>query len=123
MVDAGNLCMTEYFVKTFKGISGGLLKELGRQLEVKIFLEGDRIMKEGEYGDCMYILEHGTVLVDVQGSQVAKFGRGKVFGEMAVLGSVGATSSGHQQLDSMRTASVTCVSMLCVVKVLFAPVF
>lgn len=125
MVDTQNSCMTEYFVKTFRGISSSLLEELGKQLELKVFLEGDRIMKEGEYGECMYILEHGTVSVDMQGSKVARYGRGKVFGEMAVLGSVGANSSeaGHQQLDSMRTASVTCVSLLCVVKVLFAPVF
>lgn len=120
--NGGSGAMVEYFTKSFKGISPALLKELSKDLEVKLFLDGDRIMKEGEYGNCMYILEYGAVLVEMQGEKLARFGRGKVFGEMAVLGSLGASSAGHQ-LDSMRTATVSCVSMIAVVKVLFASAF
>lgn len=52
-----------------------------------VFQEGDIIMKQGDHGDCMYILNRGEVEVLVDGIDhpVATLKDGAVFGEIAVL--------------------------------------
>ena len=55
----------------------------------KIYLDGDPIVRQGEIGDCMYVVQAGQVDV-VQGTEdeeqhLAVLGPGDFFGEMAVF--------------------------------------
>ena len=62
------------------------------------FIEGDRIVHEGDPGDLFYLIKEGTVSCTQKGSEIRRLGRGEFFGEMALL------------YDSPRTATVTAVS-------------
>ncbi|HEY5974443.1 MAG TPA: cyclic nucleotide-binding domain-containing protein [Geobacteraceae bacterium] len=59
--------------------------ELGR-----IYPAGEPIFRQGETGDCMYVIQSGTVeVVRQSGSgevRLAEFGEGEIFGEMALFG-------------------------------------
>jgi CRP/FNR family cyclic AMP-dependent transcriptional regulator len=58
--------------------------ELGRQ-----YAPGEAICRQGELGDCMYVVQSGEVVVtrrgEGAGSVLALLGPGETFGEMAVL--------------------------------------
>lgn len=60
-------------------------REVIRQLELIIFLPGDYIIRQGEYGDCMYFMSFGEVEVSVDGQTVARLAAGSAFGESALL--------------------------------------
>ena len=55
----------------------------------KIYLDGDPIVRQGEIGDCMYVVQSGQVEVMLgseEGEQsLALLGPGDFFGEMAVF--------------------------------------
>ncbi len=58
--------------------------ELGR-----VFQDGEVIVRQGEIGDCMYVIQEGQVevLVEQHGKDVrlAVRGRGEIIGEMAIF--------------------------------------
>jgi len=55
----------------------------------KIYLDGDPIVRQGEVGDCMYVVQAGEVEVAVRAEggekALACLGPGDFFGEMAVF--------------------------------------
>jgi len=55
----------------------------------KIYLDGDPIVRQGEVGDCMYVVQTGEVevVLDLEGEEqhLAILGPGDFFGEMAVF--------------------------------------
>jgi len=55
----------------------------------KAYAEGEYIVREGEVGDCMYVIQSGTVEVVQRRGQdefcLAVLGRGDFFGEMALF--------------------------------------
>jgi CRP/FNR family cyclic AMP-dependent transcriptional regulator len=55
----------------------------------KIYLDGDPIVRQGEIGDCMYVVQGGQVDVvlktDDDEQHLAVLGPGDFFGEMAVF--------------------------------------
>lgn len=55
----------------------------------KIYLDGDPIVRQGEVGDCMYVVQTGEVevVLDAEGEEqhLAILGPGDFFGEMAVF--------------------------------------
>jgi len=55
----------------------------------KIYLDGDPIVRQGEVGDCMYVVQTGEVevVLDLEGEEqhLAVLGPGDFFGEMAVF--------------------------------------
>lgn len=46
---------------------------------------GDRLMVEGEDGDCLYVIAAGRVRIERGGRAIAEMGPGEVVGELAVL--------------------------------------
>mmetsp|Transcript_15333 Transcript_15333/g.33663 ORF Transcript_15333/g.33663 Transcript_15333/m.33663 type:complete len:391 (+) Transcript_15333:59-1231(+) len=72
----------------FAGRSQRFLDALLAEVSVTLFAPGDIIMREGDYGDNMYFLQHGEVevLSGPQMQKVASLPTGTVFGEMALLG-------------------------------------
>jgi CRP-like cAMP-binding protein len=55
----------------------------------KIYLDGDPIVRQGEIGDCMYVVQTGEVQVVLGGEgaeqHLAVLGPGDFFGEMALF--------------------------------------
>jgi len=55
----------------------------------KIYLDGELVIRQGEVGDCMYVVQSGEVEVfKVQGDSemhLGTMGEGDFFGEMALL--------------------------------------
>jgi len=56
----------------------------------RIFKDGELIIRKGEHGDCMYVIQSGTVEVIIhrlEGKEVriAELGEGDFFGEMAIF--------------------------------------
>lgn len=72
-------------VDLFKNSQELFVREAIQMLKPLIYLPEDYIIREGEYGDCMYFLSSGEIEVLVNNSQVAKLGPGSTFGETSLL--------------------------------------
>ncbi len=58
-----------------------------REPDVRSFNSGDPIFKEGDLGDCMFVILEGTVEIHASGAVVDRLGPGELFGEMALIDS------------------------------------
>jgi len=72
-------------VDLFKNSQELFVREAIQMLKPLIYLPEDYIIRQGEYGDCMYFLSSGEIEVLVNDSQVAKLGPGATFGETSLL--------------------------------------
>ncbi len=58
-------------------------------LNRKIFYGGDIIFREGDSGDCAYLIEHGSVRISKRTRrgdiELGMLGAGAIFGEMALI--------------------------------------
>jgi voltage-gated potassium channel len=82
-------------VEFFKNANDIFIREVVDMLTMETYLPEDYIIRQGEYGDCMYFLSIGTAEVVVNGNSVAKLGSGSPFGEMALV-------SGDKRMASIR---------------------
>lgn len=86
-------------MRCFRDLTEDFVMAISKHLEFRLFYEDDRLMKEGESGNELFILMHGSLRIEVGpgGSTFSKEvdNPGEVFGEMAVLGT-----------DKRRTATV-----------------
>ena len=75
----------------------------------KIFQDKELIIKQGETGDCMYVIQDGEVeiLRESDGTKVsiARLGTGEFFGEMAVLES-DVRSASVRALGEVRVLTI-----------------
>ena len=76
------------------------LEAVARVASPREFATGERLMSQGDFGHCLFLVEAGTADVSVDGELVGSVGPGDAVGEVAVL------SSGR------RTASVVATSPL-----------
>lgn len=72
-------------VDLFKNSQDLFVREAIQMLKPLIYLPDDYIIRQGEYGDCMYFLSSGEIEVLVDDRQVAKLGPGSTFGETSLL--------------------------------------
>lgn len=72
-------------VSIFHGADEIFIHEVIEKLEHMIFLPGDFVIRQGEFGDCMYFLSTGSMEVIVNGKQVAVLPEGSPFGETALI--------------------------------------
>jgi len=85
-------------IEMFALLPEQLLERLARNLAPITRPAGASIIREGEPGDLFYVLEAGRVRVTVAGAEVAVYGPGESFGEIALL------------RDVPRQASVTALT-------------
>ncbi len=72
-------------VELFKDADELFIREAVQLLTPEVFLPGEYIIRQGEYGDCMYFLTGGEVRILVNGNEVARLGPGSPFGETALV--------------------------------------
>ncbi len=72
-------------VELFRGADELFIREAMQLLKSEVFLPGEYIIRQGEYGDCMYFLTSGTVQVVADGKEIARLGPGSPFGETALI--------------------------------------
>jgi len=61
------------------------IREIVQVMELIIFLPGDYIIRQGEYGDSMYFMSSGEIDVIIDGEIVAQGEAGSFFGEGALI--------------------------------------
>ncbi len=75
-------------------------------VEVRVFAHDERVIKEGDRGDELFIVLQGIVRVSRGGETLTRLGVGEHFGEMALIRSVPrsatVTSDGAAELISIR---------------------
>jgi CRP-like cAMP-binding protein len=94
----------------FKSLSHEESLRLASEVTLERFGRGERVIAEGDEGDCFYIVVSGTASVSVRGVDnrlvpVSELQRGAVFGEMSLLA------------GGLRTASVFATSDVTVARI------
>jgi len=92
-------------VSLFRNAKEVFIREIVQRLRPMVFLPNDYIIRQGEYGDCMYFLSNGDVEVDVSGVRIATLGQGSPFGETALI-------QGENRMASIRATSYCDVYQL-----------
>jgi voltage-gated potassium channel len=82
-------------VSLFRGANEIFIREIVQLLRPMSFLPEDYIIRQGEYGDCMYFLSSGEVEVLIDGARVVLLGHGSPFGETALI-------QGEKRMASIR---------------------
>jgi len=85
-------------VALFRKADEIFIREIVQRLRPLVFMPDDYIIRQGEYGDCMYFLSSGDVEVLVGGARVAQLGHGSPFGETALI-------EGEKRMASIRALS------------------
>lgn len=92
----------------FLDVPEQVLQSLAEQMQLQHLNAGDYLMREGECGDCLYILTYGRLIVmreDNGEEPIGEIGVGDVVGELALL------------VDTPRTASVRAVRDCTLIKI------
>ncbi len=63
----------------------GTLENLSLRLRAHAAAAGAEVVRQGEDGDCFYVVDSGTLTVHADGREVARIGPGDCFGEIALL--------------------------------------
>ncbi len=92
-------------VELFRSSSDAFIREVVQLLQAMVFLPEDYLIRQGEFGDCMYFLTSGEVEVRVNETRVATLGPGAHFGETALL-------QGEKRMASIRTLTYCDVYQL-----------
>ncbi len=94
----------------FRGLSPPQVEAIVESFERRVFAPRDLIVREGEAGDCIYLVESGLVEVTLGsradgGAVLSRLGPGEAFGEMAVL-------TGEPRAAAVRAAAPTTVRIV-----------
>src|SRR5262249_12590026 len=77
----------------FAGLPPDAIWSLAEQLENRVTASGEGIVRQGDPGDCFYLVRTGSVAVIRDGRRIAKLGAGDSFGEVALLASTPRTAT------------------------------
>lgn len=81
----------------FKGVDPAMVDELSMQFRVVDVAEGDVVVRQGEMGDHLYVVDSGdlevTATLNNRTSRLGELHRGDFFGEIALLKSTTRTAT------------------------------
>jgi CRP-like cAMP-binding protein len=69
----------------FADLSRPQLEEVAHSLDEQMIAEGQRVLRQGFTGSGLYFVLDGEVVVEIDGTERARLGRGEYFGEVSVL--------------------------------------
>jgi GNAT superfamily N-acetyltransferase len=91
----------------FRGLDEGDLYHLARLGRLRTIAKGERLIRQGEPGDRLFIIVSGTLDVLVDGRPVGCIAPGETVGEIALL------DDAPRSADVVTAAQVTVVEVLC----------
>lgn len=96
-------------VDIFDVLSDEMLQALAEKVNTRRYAAGERILKQGDEGDQLFIVEHGEVAVVLEPDnaapiELARLGKGKFFGEMSLM-------TGARRAASVR-ATLECAVLV-----------
>jgi len=77
----------------FRGYQDNHLRMLAPFLSTRDLLEGDLVIREGEFGDEMFVIVSGAVEISRQGIPLAQLGPGAHFGQLALVSEVSSAAT------------------------------
>lgn len=83
----------------FKDTPEHILADLAPLMEEEEYEQGTLVFKEGEIGDCMYIIHQGEMKIHKGGTTLAILKEKEVFGELALLDSEVRSASATTNTD------------------------
>jgi CRP-like cAMP-binding protein len=69
----------------FSDLSNPELVGVAHAFEEELFPEGQRILRQGLSGSSLYIIVDGEAVIEIDGTERVRLGRGEFFGEVTVL--------------------------------------
>jgi CRP-like cAMP-binding protein len=97
-------------IKFFSNLHHGLVEMIHKHLRLKIFFNGEKLTRQGEYGREMYVILQGRVGVWINRNFIVAIKAPATIGELAFLG------------NDRRAATVVCDSM-CLTLMVHADLF
>jgi len=83
----------------FKDTPENILADLAPLMKEKQYEQGIEIFKEGETGDCMYIIEQGNIRIHKGNTTLAILKEKEVFGELSLLDADTRSASATTETD------------------------
>ena len=80
-------------IPLFRPLAPQIIERLSRDLVPLEAKEGDVIIRQGDEGDRFYVIEDGSVGIEIDGRRIADRGPGAFFGEIALLRDIPRTAS------------------------------
>jgi len=101
-------------VPFFQNVPEDAIVDVLWRLKPQLFVPNEVIFKEGDYGDCMYLVKQGAVRVTIAAlGQVAMLYAGMFFGEMALVEDEGS----RRRMATITTTSYALLQKLTAVDV------
>jgi CRP/FNR family transcriptional regulator, cyclic AMP receptor protein len=85
----------------FKNTPEHILADLAPLMEEEEYEKGADVFKEGDVGDCMFIIYQGEVKIHKRNIAIVVLGEKEVFGELALLDPEVRSASATANTDSM----------------------
>ena len=89
-----------------RGLSEGELDQLLSISEARTVPSGERLFKQGDVADVLFLIARGSVEVTKDGQKLAQLGAGEVLGELSVFGSTYVRSADAKAITSVEALAV-----------------
>jgi len=87
-------------VDLFRDVPADYLVAVAEVAEERNCYAGEYLFREGDPGDCLYVIAEGEIRVTARGAEVARLRAGEVIGEMAVVDSQPRSATAEVSKDS-----------------------
>ncbi len=77
----------------FRSLSQTSIDYLSNRGALEYLDQGQVIFRQGDIGDCLYLIMRGSVDVHVHGMHVSRLGQGSFFGEIALIANIPRTAT------------------------------
>lgn len=92
-------------IKIFQFLQESQLRTICQELVALVFSPGTEVVREGTWGDCVYVVKSGTLHCQAGGQRIANLGPGDFFGERALI------YNEPRHVTVTATVQSTCISL------------